>query len=53
MLITLKKSKIFSYTIPSKLQAYMACEKPILGSIYGITQKIIIESKTPDPTITE
>ena len=46
MLITLKKSKIFSYTIPSKLQAYMACEKPILGSIDGITQKIIIESKS-------
>ena len=46
MLITLKKSKIFSYTIPSKLQAYMACEKPILGSIDGITQKIIAESKS-------
>jgi glycosyltransferase involved in cell wall biosynthesis len=46
MLITLKKSKIFSYTIPSKLQAYMACEKPILGSIDGITQKIITESKS-------
>ncbi len=46
MLITLKKSKIFSYTIPSKLQAYMACEKPILGSIDGITQRIINESKS-------
>ena len=46
MLITLKKSNIFGYTIPSKLQAYMACEKPILGSIDGITKNIINQSKS-------
>ena len=46
LLITLKKSKIFSLTIPSKLQSYMACSKPILGSVDGITNRIIKESKS-------
>ena len=46
MLISLKKSSIFSLTVPSKLQSYMAFGVPILGSIDGITNKIINESNS-------
>ncbi len=45
LFLSLIKSRIFSYTIPSKLQTYMACKKPILASIDGITNKIINQSK--------
>ena len=44
LLITLKKANIFSYTIPGKLQSYLACGKPIVGALDGIGKKIIIES---------
>ena len=30
LLISLKKSRIFSLTIPAKIQAYLACGRPIL-----------------------
>jgi len=41
LLVTLKKSKIFELTIPGKLQSYLACGKPIIASIDGITAQII------------
>ena len=44
LLITLKKADIFSYTIPGKLQSYLACGKPIVGALDGIGKKIIEES---------
>ena len=46
LLITLKKADIFSYTIPGKLQSYLACGKPIIGALDGIGKKIILESKS-------
>ena len=46
LLITLKKADIFSYTIPGKLQSYLACGKPIIGALDGIGKKIIEESKS-------
>ena len=46
LLITLKKADIFSYTIPGKLQSYLACGKPIIGSLDGIGNKIISESNS-------
>ena len=46
LLITLKKAAIFSYTIPGKLQSYLACAKPIIGSLDGIGNKIILESNS-------
>lgn len=46
LLITLNDHKIFSLTVPSKLQAYLSAGKPILGSINGEAAKIIIESKS-------
>lgn len=42
--ISLKPAEIFSLTIPSKLQTYMACARPIIASIGGITAKIINDS---------
>lgn len=44
LIVSLKKSDIFSITIPSKLQSYLACGKPIIGSLDGIGAKIINES---------
>ena len=46
LFISLKKADIFSYTIPGKLQSYLACGKPIIGAIDGIGKKIIEESKS-------
>ena len=44
LIVSLKKSLIFSLTIPSKLQSYLACKKPIIGNIDGIGNKIICDS---------
>jgi colanic acid biosynthesis glycosyl transferase WcaI len=41
LIVSLKKDKIFSLTIPSKVQSYMACEKPILASLDGEGAKIV------------
>ena len=40
--LSLKSSKVFSLTIPSKLQTYMACARPIIGSIDGVSAKIMM-----------
>lgn len=44
MLVSLKKEFIFSLTIPSKVQAYMASGKPILSMIDGEGKRIVEES---------
>lgn len=44
LIVSLKKSEIFSMTIPGKLQSYLACGKPIIGSLDGIGAEIINES---------
>ena len=41
LLVSLKKDKIFSFTIPSKIQSYLACGKPIIASIDGEGAKIV------------
>ena len=46
LLITLKKAEIFSYTIPGKLQSYLACGKPIIGALDGIGKQIIEDSNS-------
>lgn len=45
MLITLKDDKLLSYTLPGKIQTYMAAGKPIIGSINGETRRVINEAK--------
>lgn len=44
MLITLKKDDFISYTLPNKVQTYMAAGKPILASIDGEAYSVIKEA---------
>tara|TARA_B100001059_G_scaffold219955_1_gene241484 strand:- start:7711 stop:8907 length:1197 start_codon:yes stop_codon:yes gene_type:complete len=44
MLVSLKRKEIFSLTVPSKIQSYMAFGKPIVGMLDGIGAKIIKDS---------
>lgn len=44
LIVSLKKDKIFSLTIPAKVQSYLACGKPIIGSLDGEGARIIIEA---------
>ena len=46
LLVSLKDTKIFSLTIPGKLQSYLACGKPIIASLNGIGAQIVKESKS-------
>ena len=46
LIVSLKRDKIFSLTIPSKLQSYLACGKPILASLEGEGANVVIESKS-------
>ncbi len=46
LLVSLKSTDIFSLTIPSKLQSYLACGKPIIGNIDGVVASIINESNS-------
>jgi glycosyltransferase involved in cell wall biosynthesis len=44
MLVTLKREPIFALTIPSKVQSYLACAKPIVAALDGEGARIIRES---------
>jgi colanic acid biosynthesis glycosyl transferase WcaI len=44
LLVSLKKDKIFSLTIPAKIQSYLACGKPIIASIDGEGAKIVSDA---------
>lgn len=41
MLITLKNNKALSYTLPGKIQSYMAAGRPVIGAINGETSHVI------------
>ena len=45
LLVTLNSSEIFSYTIPSKVQAYMNAGRPIIASINGEAARVIEEAQ--------
>lgn len=44
LLVTLRNEEIFSYTIPSKIQAYLSTNRPIIAAINGEGARIIEES---------
>ena len=44
LVASLKKENIFELTIPSKIQSYLACAKPILASLDGEGARIVEES---------
>lgn len=45
MLLTLKDEMIFNVTVPAKLQAYMAAQKPIIAMLNGEGANIIFDAK--------
>ncbi|KTC66035.1 glycosyltransferase, group 1 family (plasmid) [Legionella adelaidensis] len=46
LLVTLKNEEIFTYTIPSKIQAYLAAAKPILAALNGEGARIVEVSQS-------
>ncbi len=44
MLVTLRKDPIFALTIPSKIQSYMACGRPILAALDGEGARVVEEA---------
>lgn len=44
LVVTLKDEEIFSYTIPSKVQAYLAAGKPIIAALNGEGARVVLES---------
>ncbi|MDB1944451.1 glycosyltransferase family 4 protein [Clostridium tertium] len=45
MIVSLKNNKVLSYTLPGKVQSYMAAGKPIIGVVNGESKRIIEEAK--------
>ena len=45
LLVSLSNEKIFSLTIPNKIQAYLAVGKPILASLNGEGARVVEEAK--------
>lgn len=45
LLVTLKRDPIFSYTIPSKVQAYLSAGKPLIAALDGEGARVILEAK--------
>jgi len=44
LLATLRREPIFAYTIPSKLQSYLACGRPVVAALEGEGGRIIEEA---------
>jgi len=44
MLVTLKRDPVFALTIPSKIQSYLACGRPIIAALDGEGARVIEDS---------
>jgi glycosyltransferase involved in cell wall biosynthesis len=44
LLATLRREPIFAYTIPSKLQTYLACGRPVIAALEGEGARIVQEA---------
>jgi glycosyltransferase involved in cell wall biosynthesis len=44
MLVTLKRDPVFALTLPTKIQSYFACAKPIIAALDGEGAKVINDS---------
>ena len=44
LLVTLKKEPIFALTIPSKIQSYLACGRPVIAALDGEGANVIEEA---------
>jgi len=45
LIVTLKDREIFAYTVPSKVQAYLAAGKPIVAALNGEGARVVTEAK--------
>jgi colanic acid biosynthesis glycosyl transferase WcaI len=45
LLATLRREPIFAYTIPSKIQTYIACGRPVIAALDGEGGRIIREAR--------
>jgi glycosyltransferase involved in cell wall biosynthesis len=45
MLVTLKKDPIFAMTIPTKLQSYLACARPVIAALDGEGARVVLEAQ--------
>jgi glycosyltransferase involved in cell wall biosynthesis len=46
MVVSLRKNPVFAMTIPAKVQSYLACGRPLIGSLDGEGARIIEESES-------
>jgi colanic acid biosynthesis glycosyl transferase WcaI len=44
LLVTLRRDPIFALTVPTKLQSYLACGRPVVGALDGEGARIIEEA---------
>jgi glycosyltransferase involved in cell wall biosynthesis len=44
MLVTLRQDPVFALTIPSKVQSYLACGRPIIAALDGEGARVVAES---------
>jgi len=44
MLVTLRRDPIFSLTVPSKVQSYLACARPIVAALDGEGARTLVEA---------
>ena len=44
LLVTLKADPVFALTVPSKIQSYLACGKPVIAALNGEGARIVTES---------
>lgn len=44
LLVTLRREAIFSYTIPSKIQSYLGCGRPVIAALEGEGARVIEEA---------
>jgi glycosyltransferase involved in cell wall biosynthesis len=44
LLVTLRNEPVFSLTLPTKIQSYLACGRPVVAALNGEGARIVVES---------
>lgn len=44
LLVTLRRDPVFAMTVPSKLQSYLACGRPIVAALDGEGARVLVEA---------
>jgi len=45
MLVTLRRDPVFALTVPARIQAYMACGRPMIAALDGEGARIVMEAQ--------